>query len=28
MRDIFIFTGILSPIGILIAGIVVWWRRK
>lgn len=28
MRDIFIVTGILSPIGILIAGIVVWWRRK
>lgn len=28
MRDIFIFTGILSPIAILIAGIVVWWRRK
>ena len=28
MRDIFIFTGILSPIGILIAGILVWWRRK
>ena len=28
MRDIFIITGILSPIGILIAGIMVWWRRK
>ncbi len=28
MRDIFIFTGILSPIGILIAGVMVWWRRK
>ncbi len=28
MRDIFIFTGILSPIGILILGVVVWWRRK
>ncbi|MDE2726789.1 MAG: hypothetical protein OXI19_02115, partial [Gemmatimonadota bacterium] len=28
MRDIFIVTGILSPIGILIAGVVVWWRRK
>ena len=28
MRDIFIFTGILSPIGILIVGVVVWWRRK
>lgn len=28
MWDIFIFTGILSPIGILIAGVVVWWRRK
>ena len=28
MRDIFIFTGILSPIAILLAGIVVWWRRK
>ena len=28
MRDIFIFTGILSPIAILIAGVVVWWRRK
>lgn len=28
MQDIFIITGILSPIGILIAGILVWWRRK
>ena len=28
MRDIFILTGILSPIGILIAGVMVWWRRK
>ena len=28
MRDIFIFTGILSPIAILIVGVVVWWRRK
>ncbi len=28
MWDIFIFTGILSPIAILIAGVVVWWRRK
>lgn len=28
MRDIFIITGILSPIGILIAGVMVWWRRK
>ncbi len=28
MRDIFIFTGILSPIGILIAGVMVWWRRR
>ena len=28
MQDIFIITGILSPIGILIAGIMVWWRRK
>tara|TARA_B100000029_G_scaffold516797_2_gene634472 strand:+ start:64389 stop:66008 length:1620 start_codon:yes stop_codon:yes gene_type:complete len=28
MQDIFIITCILSPIGILIAGIMVWWRRK
>lgn len=28
MRDIFIVTGILSPIGILIVGVMVWWRRK
>ena len=28
MWDIFILTGVLAPIGILILGVVVWWKRK
>lgn len=28
MWDIFILTGVLAPIGILITGVVVWWRRR
>jgi len=28
MWDIFILTGVLAPIGILIMGVVVWWKRK
>jgi ABC-type uncharacterized transport system involved in gliding motility auxiliary subunit len=28
MWDIFILTGVLAPIGILITGVVVWWKRK
>lgn len=28
MWDIFILTGVLAPIGILIIGVVVWWKRK
>ncbi|MBM3262696.1 MAG: GldG family protein [candidate division Zixibacteria bacterium] len=28
MWNIFIITGLLAPIGILIAGIVVWWKRR
>ena len=28
MWNIFMITGVLAPIGILIAGIVVWWKRR
>lgn len=28
MWNIFVITGVLAPIGILIAGIVVWWKRR